>query len=135
LIVGFPGETKEDFQDTLKLAEYCQFDMAYMFKYSPRPGTPAFEMLDDVSPEEKTARFLELESVIKQSQYNSLRKEYNKTLEVLAEGVSSKSDNILNGHTACHKIVNFEADKKFLGQIVEVKITECKTNTLFGKMV
>jgi tRNA-2-methylthio-N6-dimethylallyladenosine synthase len=135
LIVGFPGETKEDFQDTLKLAKYCQFDMAYMFKYSPRPGTPAFEMLDDVSPEEKTARFLELESVIKQSQYNSLRKEYNKTLEVLAEGVSSKSDNILNGHTACHKIVNFEADKKFLGQIVEVKITECKTNTLFGKMV
>ncbi len=135
LIVGFPGETFEDFQATLELAEYCQFDMAYMFKYSPRPGTPAFEMPDDVSPEEKTARFLELENVIKKSQYNSLQREYNKTLKVLAEGVSSKSANILNGHTASHKIVNFEADKKFLGQIVEVKITECKSNTLFGKMV
>ena len=135
LIVGFPGETMEDFQATLQLAEYCQFDMAYMFKYSPRPGTPAFEMPDDVSPEEKTARFLELENIIKKSQLNSLRREHNKILEVLAEGVSSKSDTILNGHTASHKIVNFEADKKFLGQIVGVKITECKTNTLFGKMV
>jgi tRNA-2-methylthio-N6-dimethylallyladenosine synthase len=135
LIVGFPGETKEDFQDTIKLAEYCQFDMAYMFKYSPRPGTPAFEMPDDVLPEEKTARFLELEKIIKLSQFNSLQSEKNKILEVLAEGVSSRSDSILNGHTSCHKIVNFEADKKYLGQIVNVKIIECKTNTLFGKMV
>lgn len=135
IIVGFPGETAEDFQETLELAEYCRFDMAYVFKYSPRPGTPAFEMPDDVSPAEKTRRFLELEKVLKQSQFNSLQKELNKTLKVLAEGFSSRQDDILKGHTATHKLVNFEAPREFLGQIVDVKITECKSNTLFGKMV
>jgi tRNA-2-methylthio-N6-dimethylallyladenosine synthase len=135
IIIGFPGETEEDFQETLKLAEYCEFDTSYMFKYSPRPGTPAFEMIDDVLPDEKTRRFLELEKIIKQTQFNSLQKELNKTHQVLGEGLSSRSDKILNGHTTCHKIINFEADQKFLGQIVDVKITECKTNTLFGKML
>jgi len=135
IIVGFPGETVEDFQETVKLAEYCQFDTAYMFKYSPRPGTPAFAMPDDVSQEEKTARFLELEKSIKHSQFNSLQKELNKTLKVLAEGFSNRTANVLNGHTATHKVVNFEAGEEFLGQIVDVRITECKSNTLFGKIV
>jgi tRNA-2-methylthio-N6-dimethylallyladenosine synthase len=135
IIVGFPGETVEDFEDTLKLAEYCQFDMAYVFKYSPRPGTPAYDLPDDVSLTEKTRRFLELEKVLKQSQFNSLQKEFNKTLKVLAEGFSSRDEKILKGHTATHKLVNFEAGEEFLGQIVDVKITECKSNTLFGKMV
>ena len=61
IIVGFPSETNENFRDTLKLAELCQFDSAYIFKYSPRFGTPAFEMIDDVTLEEKTSRFLEFE--------------------------------------------------------------------------
>ncbi len=135
IIVGFPGETIEDFQDTVKLAEYCQFDMYYMFKYSPRPGTPAFELPDDVSPKTKTERFLELEQVLKRSQFNSLQKELNKTVKVLAEGFSSRTNDILSGHLASHKIVNFEAGKELLGQIVNVKITECKSNTLFGKIV
>lgn len=135
IIVGFPGETAEDFQDTVKLAEYCQFEMAYVFKYSPRPGTPAYEMPDDVALTEKTRRFLELEKVLKQSQFNGLQKELNKTLKVLAEGFSSRNEEILKGHTATHKLVNFEAGREFLGQIVDVKITECKSNTLFGKMV
>ena len=135
IIVGFPGETEEDFQDTVRLAEYCRFDMAYMFKYSPRPGTPAYELPDDVSAEVKTARFLELEQTIKQSQFNSLHKELNKTLKVLAEACSTRAENVLNGHTASHKVVNFEAGREFLGQIVDVRITECKSNTLFGKIV
>ncbi len=135
LIVGFPGETQDDFQKTVKLAEYCKFDSAYFFKYSPRPGTPAFELVDDVSPEEKKYRCMELEKTLRHSQSISLQSELNKTHKVLAEGFSTKSDNILNGHTTCHKIVNFEANQNFLGQIVNVKITECKTNTLFGKMV
>ena len=135
IIVGFPGETEADFLDTVRLAEYCRFDMAYVFKYSPRPGTPAFGMPDDVSLAEKTSRFLELEKTLKQSQFNSLQKEFGKTLKVLAEGVSSRDENILKGHTTTHKLVNFEAGREFLGQIVEVKITECKSNTLFGKMV
>ncbi len=135
IIVGFPGETDADFRETLKLAEYCRFDSAYLFKYSPRPGTPAFAMPDDVSAEEKTARFLELEKVLRHSQFNSLQNELNKSLEVLAEGFSSKSKEFLTGHSKCHKIVNFEAGESFLGQIVNVQITECKTNTLFGKIM
>ncbi len=135
IIVGFPGETEEDFQDSVRLAEYCQFDMAYMFKYSPRPGTPAFELLDDVPDKIKTERFLELEKTLKHSQLKSLQKELNKTHKVLAETFSSRSNNNLNGHTTCHKIINFEAESDFLGKIVNVKITECKTNSLFGKMV
>ena len=135
IIVGFPGETEEDFQETVRLAEYCQFDMAYMFKYSPRPGTPAFDQPDDVSRKEKTARFLELEKTIKQSQFNSLQQELNKTLKVLAEGFSNRTEDVLNGHTTTHKVVNFVASKESLGQIVDVQITECKSNTLFGKMV
>ena len=135
IIVGFPGETEADFQDTVRLAEYCRFDMAYMFKYSPRPGTPAYELPDDVSAREKTERFLELERTIKQSQFNSLQNELNKTLKVLAEGFSNRTESVLNGHTTSHKVVNFEAGREFLGQIVDVRITECKSNTLFGKIV
>lgn len=135
IIVGFPGETAEDFRNTLELVAYCQFDMAYIFKYSPRPGTPAYDLPDDVSPAEKTRRFLELETIQKRNQNLSLNKELNKTHKVLAEGFSSKSANTLNGHTTCHKIVNFEAPENLLGQILEVRITECKSNTLFGKIV
>lgn len=135
IIVGFPGETDEDFYQTVSLAEVCRFDAAYLFKYSPRPGTPAFEMNDDVSPEQKTARFLELENIIKSHQKDSLEAKVNKTLEVLAEGFSAKSDSVLTGHTTCHKVVNFVGEKNSLGKIVPVKITECKTNTLFGKIV
>lgn len=135
IIVGFPGETPEDFQETVRLAEFCQFDMAYMFKYSPRPGTPAFDLPDDVSAAAKTDRFLELERTIKRSQFNSLQKEFNKTLKVLAEGFSNRTESVLNGHTSSHKVVNFEAGRESLGQIVDVKITECKSNTLFGKIV
>jgi tRNA-2-methylthio-N6-dimethylallyladenosine synthase len=135
IIVGFPGETEEDFQQTVELAEYCQFDMAYVFKYSPRPGTPAFEQEDSVSAKTKTERFLELEKVLKNSQFNSLQKELHKTLKVLAEGFSNRTEEVLNGHTTTHKVVNFEAPKEFLGRIVDVRITECKSNTLFGKMV
>jgi tRNA-2-methylthio-N6-dimethylallyladenosine synthase len=109
--------------------------MAYVFKYSPRPGTPAFGLPDDVSGAEKTARFLELEKLLKQSQLNGLQKQLNQTHKVLAEGLSSRSEGTLNGHTTCHKIVNFEADPKFLGKIVDVRISECKSNSLFGKML
>lgn len=135
IIIGFPGETRDDFEDTLKLAEHCQFDMSYVFKYSPRPGTPAHNLEDNVSMHEKTERFLELETVLKQSQLRSLRSELNKTHQVLAEGISTRSSNTLSGHTTCHKIVNFTAGDDCLGKIVEVKITECKSNSLFGKML
>ncbi len=135
IIVGFPGETEEDFQATVRLAEYCEFDSAYIFKYSPRPGTPAYELEDDVAPAEKTRRFLELEKVQKLNQFNSFRSTIGKTLKVLVEGLSSRSDDVLRGHSTCHRLVNFTGDAGSAGKIVDVLITECKTNTLFGKML
>ncbi len=135
IIVGFPGETEADFLDTVKMVEYCGFDMAYMFKYSPRPETPAFAMPDDVSPAEKTLRFLELERAQKRSQDKRLQRYLNKVLKVLAETASSRSKSGLTGHSTCHKIVNFEGSKEMLGQIVDVRITEIKTNSLYGEVV
>ena len=134
IIVGFPGETEEDFQDTLNMVKYCGFDMAYMFKYSPRPGTPAFEMADDVSEAEKTLRFLELEKAHKDIQNTQLQRYLNKVLKVLVEGVSSRSETSLTGHSTCHKVVNFKGSRDQLGKIVDVRITDIKTNSLFGEV-
>lgn len=134
IIVGFPGETDADFRDTVKLAEYCEFDSAYVFRYSPRPGTPAFEMDDNVPLAEKTARFLELEKTTKALQAHALRRSVNKSVQVLAERVSSKSEKDLFGHSACQKIVNFTASEEMLGKIVDVKITGVKTNGLYGEI-
>lgn len=131
IIVGFPGETEADFRDTVKLVEYCGYDMAYIFKYSPRPGTPAYEMDDDVSPAEKTIRFLELERVQREVQNQRLQRYLGSTVSVLVEGSSVRSDSLM-GHSTCHKVVNFVGDKSLLGQIVDVEVTEIKSNSLFG---
>jgi tRNA-2-methylthio-N6-dimethylallyladenosine synthase len=135
IIVGFPGETDMDFEDTIKLVQYCGFDSSYIFKYSPRPGTPAYEMIDDVSPAEKTRRFRELESIQKQIQSANLKRYLGRTLKVLAEKRSAKSENDLTGHSTCHRVVNFAGDPNLLGKLVEVKITEVKSNSLYGKGV
>ncbi len=134
IIVGFPGETEEDFQDTVKMVKYCGFDMAYIFKYSPRPGTPAFDMADDVSHADKTIRFLELEKIQKDIQNNQLQRYLNKVLKVLVEGVSSRSETSLTGHSTCHKVVNFKGFREQLGKIVDVRITDIKANSLFGEV-
>lgn len=135
IIIGFPGETEQDFQETLKLSEYCEYDSAYIFKYSPRPGTPAFQMTDDVSPEQKTERFLKLEKLHKEFQSKSLQSLLNKRVKVLAEKTSGKTLTHLTGHTTCHRVVNFKGSGENLGKILDVRITECKTNTLFGEIL
>ena len=135
IIVGFPGETREDFDKTVELFEYCRYDSAYIFKYSPRFGTPAYKKEDDVSPAEKTARFLELEKVQKRLQSESLSRYNGKTLSVLAEKVSAKSDQDLSGHSTCHRVVNFNGDNSLLGKVVDVKITDVKVNSLYGEVV
>ncbi len=133
IIVGFPGETEQDFEETVDLVRYCEYDSAYIFKYSPRPGTPAAELPDDVPADEKTRRFLELEKVQKQNQARSLERTLGSDMEVLAEKISGKDDRQLSGHTTCHKVVNFKARRSFLGEIRTVRITEIKSNTLFGE--
>ena len=135
IIIGFPGETEEDFSDTLKMSEYCKFDSAYIFKYSPRPGTPAFEMADDVSPEVKKARFIELEESQRRHQSKIFSAYLNREVEVLVEKHSNRNKTDLSGHSTCHKVVNFTGSEKILGNIVKVKIIEVKTNTLYGEII
>jgi len=138
-IVGFPNETEWDFQETLKLVEYCQFDSSYVFKYSPRPGTPAFQMIDNVSEKEKAKRFLEFEKIQKIYQQITLQSYVNKTVDVLVEKFSSKNPRQLSGHTTCHKVVNFESNfesnKELLGKIIKIKVTKSKSNTLYGNIL
>jgi len=134
VIVGFPGETDEDFQATSELFEYCKYDAAYIFKYSPRPGTPAFSMDDDVTLAEKNARFQELDKVLRRNQNIALQRYKDMQLSVLAEGFSSKSNDDLTGHSTCHKVVNFRGDASLLGNVVDVKITEIKANSFYGEV-
>lgn len=135
IIVGFPGETPEDFAETKKVVEYCRFDSAYIFKYSPRPGTPAFQMNDYVSPAEKTERFLELEQLQKASQFESFKGYINKTVKVLVEKKSVKNEAEVSGHSSCQKVINFKGSEELLGKVVNVKITECKSNSLSGVLL
>lgn len=135
IIVGFPGETRKDFDQTVELFEYCKYDSAYIFKYSPRFGTPSYKMADDVSPDEKSARFAELEKVQRRLQAESLSRYNGRTLSVLAEKRSAKSDLDLFGHSTCHRVVNFSCGTEFLGKIVNVRITQAKSNSLYGEVV
>lgn len=135
IIVGFPGETEEDFKRTLNLVEYCQYDSAYFFKYSVRPGTPAAALEDDVSPAEKTARFLELEKMHREIQQKAWAGCVGRTFKVLAERASAKNEQELTGHSTCHRVVNFKGGTDLLGKIVSVKITESKRNSLYGELV
>jgi tRNA-2-methylthio-N6-dimethylallyladenosine synthase len=135
IIVGFPGETEEDFRQTLELVEQCGYDGLYLFKYSKRPGTPAANLPDDVPEKEKTARFLELEKAQRRAQQEVYRAYVGRKLSVLAERQSSRSSADLVGHSTCHKVVNFPGASSLEGEIVDVLITEAKTNSLYGRMV
>lgn len=135
LIVGFPGETAEDFQETLDLVERIQFDAAYTFMFSPRPGTPAADMKEQVSLPEKKARLSQLAKI--QSQISLAR---NRILEcqiweVLVEGKSKTNPDRWSGRTRTNKIVVFEGEENLRGKIVEVKIECAQTWTLLGSLI
>jgi tRNA-2-methylthio-N6-dimethylallyladenosine synthase len=134
VIVGFPGETSEEFEDTLRLVEQCQYDSLYIFKYSERPGTPASALADDVSVEEKRARFLALERAQREIQERIYSRYVGRSLSVLVEGQSAKSGRDMTGHSTCHKVVNFSGGPELEGRIVEVLVTEAKTNSLYGRL-
>jgi tRNA-2-methylthio-N6-dimethylallyladenosine synthase len=132
IIVGFPGETDEDFQQTMTLVQECEYDSLYLFKYSRRAGTPAAEFEDNVPETEKKARFLELEKVQRAAQDKIFQSYVGRTLSALAERQSSRSESDLTGHSTCHKVVNFKGDSSLEGEIVDVVVTEAKTNSLYG---
>ena len=135
IIVGFPGETDKDFQQTVELVRECEYDGLYIFKYSKRSGTPAAEFHDNVPETEKTARFLELEKVQRAAQEKIYSSYIGRKLSVLAEKQSSRSADDLSGHSTCHKVVNFRGDSSLEGEIVEVVVTAAKTNSLYGTLV
>ena len=135
IIVGFPGETDEDFRQTVKLVKECEYDSLYLFKYSKRAGTPAASFHDNVSESEKTARFLELEKAQRAAQEKIYRSYVGRTLSVLVEGQSSRSEDDLKGHSTCHKVVNFRGRRGLEGEIVDVLVTAAKTNSLYGTLV
>ncbi|OEG00181.1 tRNA (N6-isopentenyl adenosine(37)-C2)-methylthiotransferase MiaB [Vulcanibacillus modesticaldus] len=135
IIVGFPGETEEQFKDTLSLVEEVGFDSAFTFIYSPREGTPAAIMEDDISEEtkkERLQRLMDLQNRISREKNEQLR---GKIVEVLVEGESKNNPEILSGRTRTNKLVNFKGDKSLIGKLVNVKITEPKTWTLKGEVV
>ncbi|MBQ7141343.1 MAG: tRNA (N6-isopentenyl adenosine(37)-C2)-methylthiotransferase MiaB [Bacilli bacterium] len=132
IIVGFPGETEEDFNETLKLYEQCKFDLAYTFIYSPRVGTPAAKMKDDVSEDEKKERLARLNEKVNKYALESNKKLLNKTVSVLIEGISEKDENILTGYTDTNKLINVVGNKENIGKIVNVKVCDAKTWSLDG---
>ena len=134
IIVGFPGETKEDFEETLSLARECKFDSAFTFIYSPREGTPAAKMKDDVSLEEKEQRLHELNEVINKYALEANEKLVGQVVPVLIEGESQKDNSMVAGYTDTMKLVNVKADKSSIGKIINVKITDAKTWSLDGEI-
>lgn len=135
LIIGFPGETEDDFAETLNLVAEVEYDGLYIFKYSPRPHTPAAAYADSIPEEVKTERFLRVQELQRRIQSNRYQRYVGKTVEVLVEGESARSSNDFYGHTRCNKVVNFPATQFVLGQLVSVQITEAKPNSLYGYLV
>ena len=130
LIVGFPGETDEDFQKTIDLVKKVRFDNFFSFKYSPRPGTNAAQLADDVPELEKKKRLSYLQK-LQEMITEEIDKSYkDKVCEVLVEGYSKNSKEKLTGRTRTNKIVNFYADKSLIGEIVKVKITQIYKHSL-----
>ena len=135
IIVGFPGETDEQFEDTMTLYDYCEYDLAYTFIYSPREGTPAAKMEDDISMETKEQRLYRLNEMVTEKAYKKNQRFLGEVVEVLVDGTSKRDDNMLTGYTEHQKLINFKGNPEHIGQIVKVKITEVKTWALKGEEV
>lgn len=134
IIVGFPNETEEDFNETLDVVNKCKFDGAYTFIFSPRVGTPAAKMADNVTLEEKNQRLYKLNELINKYSKEANDRYLNKIVPVLIEGTSEKDENMLMGYTDTMKLVNVKADKKYIGKIINVKINEIKTWSMDGEI-
>ena len=135
IIVGFPNETDEDFQKTLDIVNYCQFDGAYTFIFSPREGTAAAKMQDDISLEVKEKRLKQLNELINKYSLESNKKMLGKNVDVLILGINEKNDDNVYGYTDTMKLVNIEGGKNLIGKIVPVEIVDAKSFSLNGKLV
>lgn len=135
IIVGFPGETEEDFNETLELVKKVEYDSAFTFLYSIREGTIAARMENQIPDDIKQERFQRLLDTLYPIFYKKNLKYQNKVVEVLVEEVSKNNEKVLTGRTRHGKLVHFEGDKKLIGQLVDVKIDNVKTFTLEGHII
>ncbi|MGC8829499.1 MAG: tRNA (N6-isopentenyl adenosine(37)-C2)-methylthiotransferase MiaB [Verrucomicrobiia bacterium] len=135
IIVGFPGETDDDFGQTVSLVKEAQFDQAFIFKYSPREGTKAAIMPDQIPQQVKEARHQYLLNLMNQIGSERYARLVGKRVQILVEGPSKKNPERLMGRTRCNKIVVFEGSHRHIGELLEVNITRAGTFTLYGDPV
>ena len=135
IIVGFPGETEEEFNETLDLVEKCEFEGAYTFIFSKREGTPAALYECNLTMEEKKARLHKLNKLVNDGYLKGTSRFDNKRVKVLVDGFSKNNDTVLAGYTENNKLVNFTGDKSLIGKIVDVNITNVKTWHMNGELV
>jgi len=135
LITGFPGETVEEFHETLEAVKRIKFDEAFMFSYSPRMGTPSYSMKETISEKEKAARLYELISVQREISLEKLKKRVNNREKVIAEKVSKKSGSEVAGKTFLNHPVVFSGDINDIGRETIVEISEVRGSTLFGRKI
>ena len=135
IIVGFPGETEEDFNDTLSLVENVEYDQGFTFLYSIRKGTKAAEMNNQIPHDIKQERFQRLIDIMYDIFYKKNKECVGKTYEVLVEGISKNNSEILTGRTRGYKLVHFKGGKRNIGQLVNVKITGHNSFALEGELV
>ncbi|MGH4119888.1 tRNA (N6-isopentenyl adenosine(37)-C2)-methylthiotransferase MiaB [Clostridium sp.] len=135
IIVGFPGETDEDFEETLSLMEEVKYDSAYMYLYSKRKGTPADEMIDQIPDKVKHERFNRLMEVVNRTSKEKNSEYEGKIVEVLVEGYSKNDESKLMGRTRTGKLVNFEGDYRSIGELVSVQITQAHSFSLIGEEI
>jgi tRNA-2-methylthio-N6-dimethylallyladenosine synthase len=134
-IVGFPGETEQDFEATMKLIDEVGFDNSFSYLYSPRPGTPAAELRDDTPREVKAARLKRLQGRVEEQEAGVAHAMLGTTQRALVEGKSKKDENELAARTDNNRIVNFRGAAGMIGRFVEVKITQVVHHTLRGELV
>ena len=135
IIVGFPGESEEDFKETLSLVEECKYDNAFTFIFSKREGTPACKLADPTPESEKEERLQRLNEIVNHYFLENNKKLVGSSLEVLVEGISEKK-NMYYGYSDTNKLINFSSDKDIkAGDLVKVKITSAKTWSLDGEVV
>ena len=135
IIVGFPGETNEDFEETLSIVKEVKYDSAFTFIYSIRKGTPAEKFEDQIEESEKHRRFDLLVSAVNEISEKKNKAYQDRVEKVLVDGVSKNDKSTLTGRTDGFKLVNFAGKKELIGSIVDVKITDAKTFSLFGEVI
>lgn len=135
IIIGFPGETEEDFQETLSLVNEVEYDSAFTFIYSKRKGTPAFDMDDQISEEVKHDRFNRLVEAVNACSRKRNLSYLGRTVEVLVEGFSKNNENTVTGRTRSGKLVNLSGGAELIGELVNVKIIKANSFSLVGEEI